>query len=168
MIPHVIEFLLAGAVAAGIDLADWRISTEGFGPVKIGMTVEQASRQIHRELVLEYDQVSHDCYYMRPDPPIEGVAFMVSHGRISRIDVMSPGIRTQSGLRVGDEEAKAMSVLGPSTEVAAHEYLDSAGKYLTVWTSDRSKGVRVETFEGKVIKYYAGWAREVGYTEGCS
>lgn len=146
----------------------WRVSTTGFGPARIGMTLSEASQALHVDLVADGKIDSPECYYVRPEPKIEGLTIMVSRGRVVRFDVTAPGIKTLSGLGVGDTEARIMEVFGQSVEVTPHKYLGPDGNYLTIWSSTRQSAVRFETHLGKVTSFYAGRVPEVRHVEGCS
>lgn len=163
---------IVGALVAGmssaIAAADWRITTAGYGPVKIGMSVHQASKALGRKLVAEGPVDDPECHYVRPEPAVEGLWFMISGDRVVRVEVNAPGITTRSGLGVGDSEARVKEALGASVEVTPHKYVAPDGNYLTIWTRDRKAAVRFETLQGKVTSFYAGRVPEVEYVEGCS
>lgn len=156
---------LAGAGAALAD--DWRITTAGYGPVKIGMSVADAQRALGAKLVAEGPVDDPECHYLRPEPAVEGLWFMISNDRVVRVEVNAPGIVTRSGLGVGDSEERLQELL-PSAEVTPHKYVAPDGNYLTVWTRNRKAAVRFETLQGKVTSFYAGQAPQVEYVEGCS
>jgi hypothetical protein len=158
-------FLVAGATTVAAD--DLRITTAGYGPAKIGMTVAEASAALGMKLVSEGPVDEPSCHYMRPEPAVEGLWFMISDDRVVRIEVNAPGIKTRSGLGVGDSEARVKELL-PSAEVTPHKYVAPDGNYLTVWRADRKAAVRFETLQGKVTSFYAGRVPEVEYVEGCS
>ena len=122
--------LLAGAGTASAD--DWRITTAGYGPAKIGMTVAEASAALGVKLVSEGPVDEPACHYMRPEPAVEGLWFMISDDRVVRVEVTTAGITTRSGLGVGDSEARVKEML-PSAEVTPHKYVAPDGNYLTVW-----------------------------------
>ncbi|MGH6890750.1 MAG: hypothetical protein ACREEP_00675 [Dongiaceae bacterium] len=159
--------LLAGLGSARAD-DEWRVSTSGLGPARIGMTLAEASQALHMKLVADGPIDSHACYYVRTEPVIEGLWLMVSKGRVVRFDVDAPGVKTRSGLGVGDTEAHVIEVLGPSVEVTPHKYLGPNGNYVTIWSSTRQSAVRFETYLGKVTSFYAGRVPEVNHIEGCA
>ena len=158
--------LLAGMVP-GHAADDWRITTAGYGPVKIGMSVAEATAALGTELVSEGPVDEPKCHYMRPEPAVEGLWFMISDDHVVRVEVNAPGITTRSGLGVGDSEARVKELL-PSAQVTPHKYVAPDGNYLTVWSADRKAAVRFETLQGKVTSFYAGRVPEVEYVEGCS
>jgi hypothetical protein len=158
--------LLVGADIAAAD--DWRITTAGYGPARIGMSVEEASNALGMKLVSDGPVDTPECHYLRPEPAVEGLWFMVSNDRVVRIEVNAPGIKTRSGLGVGDAEDRIKEALGSSLEVTPHKYVAPDGNYLTIWSSNHKSAVRFETLLGKVTSFYAGRVPEVEYVEGCS
>lgn len=160
-----VAIMIAGVPLAAAD--DWRITTAGYGPVKIGMSVAEASAALGVKLVSEGPVDEPTCHYMRPEPAVEGLWFMISNDHVARIEVIAAGITTRSGLGIGDSEDRLKELL-PGAEVTPHKYLAPDGDYLTVWTSDRKAAVRFETLQGKVTSFYAGRVPEVEYVEGCS
>jgi len=159
--------LLAGTGTAGAD-DDWRITTAGYGPARIGMSVEEASNALGMKLVSDGPVDTPECHYLRPEPAVEGLWFMVSNDRVVRIEVNAPGIKTRSGLGVGDAEDRIKEAFGSSLEVTPHKYVAPDGNYLTIWSSNHKSAVRFETLLGKVTSFYAGRVPEVEYVEGCS
>lgn len=159
---------LFGGIASA-DAAEWRLSTAGYGPARIGMSVEEAARALHVDLVAPDPIDEPECYYVEPKPKIDGLAIMVSQGRVVRFDVGAPGIKSRSGLGVGDAEAHVLEVLGVSSvEVTPHKYTGPEGHYLTIWSNDHSRALRFETDQGKVTAFHAGRVPEATYVEGCS
>lgn len=157
--------VLASSNLAHAD--DWRITTAGYGPVKIGMSVAEASAALGARLVSDGPVDNPTCHYLRPEPAVEGLWFMISDDHVVRVEVNAPGITTRSGLGVGDSEARVKETL-PSAEVTPHKYVAPDGNYLTVWSAARKAAVRFETLQGKVTSFYAGRVPEVEYVEGCS
>ena len=165
---HVMCILALLTTLATAQSQEWRVSTSGLGPARIGMTLAEASQALNIELVVDGDIDSPKCYYVRPEPKIEGLAMMVSRGRVVRFDVSAPGIKTLSGLEVGETEARVIEVLGPSVQITPHKYLAPEGNYLTLWSADRRSAVRFETHLGKVTSFYAGRLPEVRHVEACA
>jgi len=161
-----IVILLTGMQAATAE--DWRITTAGYGPAKIGMSVAAASKALGMKLVSEGPVDNPECHYLRPEPAVEGLWFMISKDRVVRVEVNAGGIKTRSGLGIGDGEARVKELFGPAVEVTPHKYLAPDGDYLTIWSSDHKSAVRFETLQGKVTSFYAGRVPEVEYVEGCS
>jgi hypothetical protein len=142
--------LLAIALLAGAGGAraadDWRITTAGYGPAKIGMTVAEASAALGTKLVSEGPVDEPSCHYMRPEPAVEGLWFMISDDHVVRVEVTTAGVRPAAGsasatTRRGGRE------LPPASD--AHKYVAPDGNYLTVWSAGRKAAVRFETLQGR-------------------
>ena len=98
-----VAIALLAATAASVAAADdWRITTAGYGPAKIGMTVAEASAALGVKLVSEGPVDEPACHYMRPEPAVEGLWFMISDDHVVRVEVTTAGIKTQQRLGVGD------------------------------------------------------------------
>jgi hypothetical protein len=160
-----VALLLAGTASAAAE--EWRVTTAGYGPAKIGMTVDETSQALGVKLVSDGPIDTPDCYYLRPEPAVEGLWFMISNDHVVRVEVNAPGVKTRSGLAVGDPEERVKELF-PSAEVTPHKYVAPDGNYLTVWARTRKAAVRFETYQGKVTSFYAGRVPEVEYVEGCS
>ena len=171
------RFLQAIAIALGLTMLagaataqQWRLSTEGYGPARLGMTVDDAALALGVKLAVIDPLIFDDpgCLYVTPEPDIAGLLIMVSDGIVVRFDVSSGGaIKTRSGLGIGDSEEKVMSVLGPAVAVQPHFYGGLPDHYLTIWSADHKSAVRFETDKGKVARFYAGLDPQVTYVEGC-
>ena len=141
------------------------ISYNGFGPVKVGMTVSEASKALSIPLVREQGYEG-DCYYVAPKQGLKDVSFMVTGKRISRIDVSNRGYATDRGARVGDTEARIMKLYRGMVKVSPHPYVD--GHYLRIDGKGGKFSIIFETDGKRVTSFRAGKSREVGYIEGCS
>lgn len=145
--------------------ARYMLSFSSFGPVKVGMTVRQASKAMGVPLVREqgYEET---CYYVSPKSGFKDVAFMVTNGRIARIDITEKGHATNRGAKVGDTEARIRSLYRGMVKVSKHPYVD--GHYLRVDMKGGRFSIIFETDGKRVTSFRAGKAEEVGYIEGCS
>lgn len=159
-------FVLFGFLVSFVYGADdWIVRDDGVGPAKIGMTLAQLRATLHQKLPAENDGASDNCFYVH-DPGHKHVAFMIEGGKLSRIDVDVRGISTESGLQVGESEARVRQLYGTKVKVLPHKYVDT-GHYLTVHSQHRRYGIRFETDKGKVTRYYVGTYEAIQYVEGC-
>ncbi|WP_293094112.1 hypothetical protein [Moorena sp. SIO3I6] len=147
-----------------------KIAINGIGPITVGMTVKEASQAGQVKLVQEVSGgEEHGCLIYKPEG-IENLWFMVTEGKITRVDTRSPQISTISGIKVGDKLDKIMSLYRNKIELEPHQYVPG-GKYATFVptdTSDKNYRVIFETNpEGKVTSLRAGKLPEVAYVEGC-
>jgi len=145
-----------------------RVSTLGLGPVFMGDTLELVTEKLG--VALDPDELGNEVcrFYAAPGGP-PGVAFMVSFGRVSRIDISEPStIKTRSGAGIGSTKDEIAALFGERIVVSPHPETD--GEYLTFVPVDEGSNLRVvfETnTEGVVTKYRTGQLPEVDYTPGC-
>ncbi|MBZ4187210.1 hypothetical protein K7B09_12850 [Thermomonas sp. RSS23] len=157
-------------VIPGVATADdaYRVSFNGYGPVKFGMTHVAAQRALGVKLVDEYPDADYpDCKFLSPKNGHAGVTFMLLHGHIARVDVSERAISTVSGARVGDSKESIMSLYAGRVLVTPHYYTAPDGSYLTMLSSDRKHGLRFETDMNRVTTYYAGTKEAIQFVEGC-
>jgi len=179
-----IQFLRSGAieVARGtIPVADAgdpqlstanTITTGGLGPVRVGMTVEEATKAAGLLITAPTDgtpSASPGCGFARADG-LDGVSFMLVDGVIVRVDIDSGPIATASGAKIGSTEQEIKDLFPDLIKVTPHAYVDG-GNYLTlVPTAENLKDVRVvfETDGQVVTSYRAGRTPAVEWVEGCA
>jgi len=128
------------------------------------MTLDQLSAALHQKRS-EQESGGESCFYVHARGH-DHLAFMIEDGRLVRVDVDAPGIRTSTGIQVGDSEAHARRVYRTKMEVTEHQYIDT-GHYLTVRSADGRYGVRFETDNGKITMFCAGTNEAIQYVEGC-
>ena len=153
-----------------------RLSLDGIGPVRVGMTLPEASAAAGMPIRLLEMPPGPECRYAVPDHASgtgDDLAFMVVKGRIVRIDVgiMGPDrIRTVSGMGKGNTEAEVHATYPGQIRVEPHPYTPE-GRYLVYVPSDpghRHLSLIFEAVNGEVRSFRAGLAEPVSWTEGCS
>ncbi len=92
---------------------------------------------------------------------------MFVDGRLARIDVFEPGIRTWSGAEVGMPEQALKQIYGAKLRQEPHAYIGPEGHYLTLLSPNRTMGIRFETDGSHITGYYSGTAEAIQYIEGC-
>jgi hypothetical protein len=145
------------------------LTLRGLGPVRIGMTMAEASAAAGTTLV-QKGVPGESCAYGIPEGGPEGVAFMFLSGRLARVEVNGGGTRTLSGAAVGDSVAAVQALYSGQLQVSPHKYVP-AGSYLTLVPADAADaGLRLifETDGSKVTRFRAGSQPGVSYVEGCS
>jgi hypothetical protein len=145
---------------------EWVVRFDGTGPVKIGMSLSEMNAALHESFTMPEDKDEQACFYVehakRP-----GVAFMIQEGHVMRVDVDGSGIATAEGIKIGDSESQAFKVYGNKLKVEPHHYTAPEGHYLTVLSSNERYGIRFETDEGKIVRFYAGRRQAIALVEGC-
>lgn len=148
------------------------ITTGGLGPVRIGMTVDEATKAAGRIVVAPTAAAmtaSPGCAFARVEG-LPGVGLMLNDGVIGRVDISSGPISTSSGAHIGSTEQEIKTLFPGIITVTDHAYVDG-GHYLTLTpTADTLKDFRVvfETDGQVVTSYRAGKAPQVEWIEGCA
>lgn len=158
----------ATADAAGDTTAAsaWVLRADGVGPLRVGMTVDEANRAV--EGGLDHTSGLEECDYVRPKNGPAGVLLMVVDGRIARADVDSVLVATSQGVRPGDAESRVRGVY-PGARVEPHKYVD--GHYIIALPNAPADTLHRLVFEtdGKVVtRMRGGVYPPVEYVEGCS
>jgi hypothetical protein len=133
------------------------------------MTVAEAEKALGVQLIKAFEDVDVDCSYFGTQRNSENLLFMVQKQRISRVDLPtgSSTFETDTGIRVGDSEAKVRQAYGAALVIEPHAYGDSGDLYLTWWSSPRhERGIRYETMEGRVTNIQGG-DNSIELIEGC-
>ena len=104
--------LVAAAPPATSGRAGWRITPDGLGPVRIGMSRAEVTRVVGAPL--RGDEITEGCIEMQPARGWRGIYFMFEEGRLTRISMSGAesGIATPRGIRVGASEAEVRRAYG--------------------------------------------------------
>ena len=150
-----------------------RLRMDGIGPVRVGMTTDEASRVTGKRIRVGPNPGSPypaSCAFARPEGGPD-IAFMVIDGRIRRVDVAPPSsVATVSGVRIGDPEAEVHRVYGARIRVQPHPY-DPGGRYLLYDSPEPSQQGLLLIFETdgtRVTSFRAGERSAVELPEGCA
>ncbi|WP_341734521.1 hypothetical protein [Microcoleus sp. EPA2] len=154
-----------------------KLAINGIGPIRVGMTVDEASQSAGIKLIISgsggLDE--YQCSYVQPKGEPKGIAFMVTKGRIARVDIFSnKQITTIKGAKIGDTEERIFSLYPGQIKATRHPYQGLPprnGKYLTFVPKDAAdKNYRIifETANNRVMRFRSGKLPEVEAIEGCS
>jgi hypothetical protein len=146
-----------GETAATAEPAEWVVRDTGAGPIRIGMTADELRPHVEALGQLE------GCVYAKA-PAAPGLLVMLFAGKVVRVDVITEGLATAAGVRVGDTEERVRE-LYPELRVEPHKYTD--GHYLVV-DGDAGRRLVFETDGARVTRYRAGAIPQVDWVEGCS
>ncbi len=138
----------------------------GVGPVRVGMSWDELRRELP-DIELEDKSGEMSCNFARLPGNRWDISWMLIEGRVARTDVDGRGFATEAGARVGDSEARVISLYRGKVIVGPHNYVDK-GHYLTVETSDGKWMLVFETDGSRVTSYRIGRTPEAGFIEGCS
>ena len=157
-----------------------RLVFDGIGPIKVGMTLAEASAAARQPVEIDPGYVLDNCAYAVAKGGPTGLLFMVLRDnetdpwRIVRVDVDDGSrIATLGGIRIGATEADVKRIYGEpgrtgKVTVENHEYVEG-GHYIT-YDDDGPDGLRMlfETDGQKVTRFRSGQQGPVGYVEGCA
>jgi len=152
-----------------------KLAINGIGPIRVGMTVDEASRAAGVRLVKGYAGLDENfCSYFKPQGEPKGINFMVTKGRIVRIDISNERVTTIKGAKIGDTEDRIISLYPGQIQVTRHPYQRlplTNQKYLTFVpkdAADKSYRIIFETSKNRVERFRSGKIPQVEYIEGCS
>ncbi|MDA0266695.1 MAG: hypothetical protein O2890_02350 [Cyanobacteria bacterium] len=155
----------------GTSLQAAKVTTTSLGPLKIGMTLEEAADALGLPLVPLGRNVSGECAYYKPDTSDATIGLMVVGNAVIRVDIW-PGsaISTASGIQVGSTEAEVLAQYAEQIESAPNPY--TSGKVMTFTPIDPGEDLYRLVFEtdgaGRVIQYRAGQFPAVTWPDGCA
>jgi hypothetical protein len=153
------------ALASHAQVADEWIGFVGFGPIVVGTRAADVTALLNRVPdARDADPEGCDQVALARVPSL---TVMVVGGVIVRVETKDASLRTWSGVRVGDSEAKALKRYAGRVEVTGHRYVDG-GHYLTVRSAGRRHALVLETDGKTVTSVRAGLVPAAEYVEGCS
>ncbi len=173
-----------------------RLTLQGLGEIRIGMKeVTLLKRGFRPETPYggpsDYEYSS--CHYLTSDL-YPDVGFMINDGRLVRIGIYKDYEKQReipwqslSGVRIGMSETEVAAIYGDWLKMDYHPYMDKAGSYLILNSSDSRYKMIFETAlddsgdeklasdsrkgpnpAKKVTSLRAGFSGPVDYIEGCA
>ena len=153
-----------------------RLTAEGFGPLRIGMTraevVAALGPDANPDAVGGPDPESCDMF--RPERAPEGLLVMVEDGVLTSVWISrNTAVETDRALKVGDPAAEVKRIYGGAAVVEPHKYVEAPAEYITVWsTTDRrgpaSRGLTYQIGADGRVQSIAGGGPSIQYVEGCA
>ena len=154
-----------------------QLAINGIGPIRVGMKVDEASQSAGIKLISNGNSGGTDeyqCSYVQPQIELKGISFMVTKGRIARVDISNQRITTIRGAKIGNTEEQIMKLYPGQIKVTPHPYQGRPpynGKYLTFVPKDEAEQnyrIIFETNKKLVTRFRSGKLPEVNYIEGCA
>ena len=153
-----------------------KLTAQGYGPLRIGMTVAQIEAAMgpdaDPEAVGGPDPASCDMF--RPERAPDGLLVMVENGVLTSVWVSrNATVETDRALNVGDTAEEVKRVYGDAAVVEPHKYVEAPAEYITVWaTADRqgpaARGLTYEIGADGRVESIAGGGPSIQYVEGCA
>lgn len=185
MIRPTLMLALALTAAPCALAADTTLTPDGQGPVRIGMTGDEALAALGAGWTYNEQHDGDDGPGGRSCGYIEGadnaaMAYMVEDGFVLRVEALTPAILTEKGIHIGSTEADVRAAYGDKLQVSPHKYEDAPALYMDIWfvdgppspdqaaMKDTARGIRFETsVHGKVMHMFGG-GPSIHLIEGCS
>ena len=147
----------------------WTLRLDGFGPVRVGMTLAELEPLLGGTVRIERIEPEDSCGYAYLSALPAGTSVMLDGTTVVRVNVDTTGIVTESGIGVGDAELDVLARYAGRIRVEEHPYTGPDGHYLIVEDPARP-GFRLilETDGRIVISFRAGRLPEVDLIEGCA
>lgn len=150
--------------------SDSTVTLRALGPVRIGMSVAEASAAAGLELRRDLGRASTDsCHYVNAGPAMRGVSLMVVNDLIRRIDIDPPSpVATRSGVRIGTSSADLREVYPDNIQRADSAVAGSQG-WAFVPNDDADADFRIyfEVEDGTISRYRLGSRPSVDSPSGC-
>lgn len=132
-----------------------KVTTVGIDEVFFGMTPEEAAEAASTTWVGEPADDS-TCYLVTPATGPEGVTLWVVDGRIERVDIEHPDIRTPSALGLGNTEDELQSQLGDRVAFETRGDGGTNATFTPADPGDREFRIVFELVDDKVVRYRSG------------
>ena len=118
------------------------------------------------------DRDDAECAYLQTKRLPHGLRPMFQRGLLVRIDVDASGLRTRSGIGVGDTEARIGRVYEGHLTIEPHRYtFETGGHYVNYRPfddADKGYGMVFETHKGRVTQFRIGTLAAIALVERCS
>jgi len=151
----------AGAAIGIAELKNSKLTFDGLGPLRIGMTLKAVQAA---GIALEMDgDASNPCRTARLKVNQE-ISLMFEKGILTLVEISGPSISTHGGIRVGFTEAQIREVYGSRVVVAPYD----GGHYMKIFSLDGKRALVFETYGAKVNNFRSGDLVDAQLSEGCS
>ena len=164
-----LAFVAAQLLAStGAFAADTVLTMNAYGPIQVGMTIEQAHQQLiklgRKNLPNPRGLPKLGCAYYRAS---EDLKFMTEDRKIVRIETREANVVTPSGLRIGSSLDKVRRTLGSRIDDSQQKYsTDAADRSIVLVSGDKQFAIRVDGKEA-VHEMFVGTEHAIWYVEGC-
>jgi hypothetical protein len=150
-----------------------KLAVNGIGPIRVGMTVDEASQSAGVKFVKIGSPSEEYCTYFKPQGEPKGIDFMVTKRRIARVDISNKQVTTIKGAKIGDTQERIFALYPGQIQATKHPYPRPPvnKKYLIFVpkdTADKNYRIIFDMLDDRVINFRSGKLPEVEYIEGCA
>lgn len=151
--------------APGTPAASDTLTADGFGPLKIGMTLAEVTAALgpdsNPDAVGGPDPESCDKFH--PERAPHGLLVMIRAGKLTRISLVElSDIKTDKGFGIGDAAAAIKAAYGAEAKATPHKYQDKPAEYVTSWQGGLRTEPYVEDEAARGIVYEIDGAGKAG------
>jgi|CXWL01.1.fsa_nt_gi hypothetical protein len=147
------------------------LSSEGYGPVRVGMTIAEASTALGAQLVPDgnFDEPNAcQTLHIEGAPGEDPLRFMAQEGRITRVsDYGTTDALTEQGLGIGSTDAQIRAAFPQAIEQPA-KYDAAPAHDLIIWTTPNARGLRFEINASGVATIVHAGDESIQLVEGCA
>ena len=166
----------APSVSAEPVSAAAKLTVNGYGPLRIGMTRAEVEAALGADANpgAVGGAEPEVCDMFHPARAPEGMLVMIENGILTSVWISQKStVETDRALNTGDTAAEVTGVYGAAAKAEPHHYSDPPAQYLTVWaTQDHetaaARGLRYEIGPDGKVSSIAGGGRSITYSEGCA
>lgn len=158
------------------------LTSDGYGPLGVGMSLDKIARAFSPEGGGELiGRAGGDaCLEGVPTGAPEGLRVMVENGKLTRVTLGEGATaRTSRGVGVGDPASAVEAAYGHRVVTDAARFDPAPAQVKTVWTrngptgrrptaDETARGLRFEIGADGIIHTIHGGGRSIQYEEGCS
>ena len=155
---------------AQVEQIDAVATLRAVGPIRIGMTVDEASAEAGVTLRRDFGrQAVGNCYYVTPGAAMRGVSIMVVDDLVARVEIDSTSdIATRSGVRIGTAASDLRDVYPDNIQRANDVVLSGEGMaFVPNDDFDADYRIYFEIEDGQVARYRVGVKPAIDYVGGC-
>ncbi|MBN4056130.1 hypothetical protein JYT20_00240 [Rhodothermus sp. AH-315-K08] len=150
-------------------LQRWEVTQESVGPIRFGMSVEEAVLAAGEELQLDEDVAGTQCVYGTVASMPPGMAVMVDEGVVARVDIgWESAVRSAANIGVGSTLAEGKTAYGDDGEVRENRYEMMQLEVLRPDEAGGGYGAIFEASEDTIYTWRAGLLSQVRWSEGCN
>lgn len=144
-----------------------RVTFDGYGPVRIGMTAGQLEDALGGKLTYLAGTEKGTCRYADLGGDLRGASAMMIGDRLVRIDFKADTIETLSGIGIGDTVPKLLDAYRRRIYPTPHARKAPGRSDYMLLSADRKRGIRFETDRNIITTFYVGDNEAIKYTDGC-
>jgi hypothetical protein len=166
-VPLAIALLLSAAAPASSTA--WRLTIDGYGPVRIGMTRPQVASALHATLTLVGGEDDGERCAVASSSEQPGVEFHFEQSRLASISISRPSkIRTPRDIGIGSRSAAVHRAYGKALKShPKYDYGNGPEEDIVYWVDKAERGVRFIIGKDRRIHAILAGDETIFLVDGC-